>query len=644
MFPRIVKTKKKSGEEYEYLVISESVRDEKGRSTTRNIAKLGNVKKLDRKSVKSLLDGLIRIFEMEEYALSDGVEIIRSYDHGDILVWRTLWNRLRLSKIIEARVHRRNRRIKLDVVKYVEMMVVNRCVAPRSKLATSRWFDDTAYSVLEGFKGLDMNVEYFYRSMDYLLKVKDDVERDVFKRLRDLFSVNVKLTFYDITSTYFHSDGCGIAAYGYSRDHRPDKRQIIIGIVTSYEGYPVKHYVFSGNTKDEKTVSEVVRNLKDEFNIEETAFVGDRGMLTKLNIESLASEGFDYIMGVKIRQSEIVETLFEKGAVKDEDSRDLDGLKIWDRSLSIKDFMLWKAEKIYNSESNSYDEKERRWTMLSKSLEAMDENSTYDELRESLKVILDAGRCPIRMALNRLMKRYEGRYGESERFVIACNPARAEASQKEREEKLNAFSGELDDLARKLKSGRLKKSVDKALDDIFDGHKRKFRKLFALERGDGSTFNGYQIDREALDRVARYDGFFVLASNLKQDQLSPEKAVKEYKRLQEVETLFDDLKHFVDVNPVRHWLEERVRCHVFLCVLALLLKRVFEIDCLKSKAVTEALESVAKVKLVLYKVRFSEKSDRHKTLPKVSNVSEKQRKVFEAAGVSNPMAIDKFAW
>jgi len=81
--------------------------------------------------------------------------------------------------------------------------------------------------------------------------------------------------------------------------------------------------------------------------------------------------------------------------------------------------------------------------------------------------------------------------------------------------------------------------------------------------------------------------------------------IDSYKNLQEVETLFDDLKHFVDIHPIRHRLEERVCAHVFLCILALLLKRLFEINYLKGKSVTEPLAEIEKVKLVRYKVKFS---------------------------------------
>jgi len=88
------------------------------------------------------------------------------------------------------------------------------------------------------------------------------------------------------------------------------------------------------------------------------------------------------------------------------------------------------------------------------------------------------------------------------------------------------------------------------------------------------------------------------------EDLPAQKIVDSYKDLREVETLFDDLKHFVDIRPIRHWLNQRVRAHVFLCILALPLKRVFEINCFGGKATTEPLEAIAKSKLVKYKVKI----------------------------------------
>ncbi len=104
--------------------------------------------------------------------------------------------------------------------------------------------------------------------MDHLLSVKDDLELAIFEKLKDLFSINVKLTFYDITSSFFYTDNCEIGENGYSRDNRPEREQIVIGVVTSFEGYPIKHYVFEGNRKDETTVKDVVKELKSAYNIQ----------------------------------------------------------------------------------------------------------------------------------------------------------------------------------------------------------------------------------------------------------------------------------------------------------------------------------------------------------------------------------------
>ena len=128
------------------------------------------------------------------------------------------------------------------------------------------------------------------------------------------------------------------------------------------------------------------------------------------------------------------------------------------------------------------------------------------------------------------------------------------------------------------------------------------------------------------------------------DDLLPDKVVRCYKNLQEVELLFDNLKHFVDIHPVRHRLEQRVRAHVFLCILALLLKRIFEIDCLGNTCVTEPLETVAKSKLVTYQVKMSERSSITKKFRKITTVSPQQQHYFNLVGVKNPATEIDFSW
>lgn len=198
---------------------------------------------------------------------------------------------------------------------------------------------------------------------------------------------------------------------------------------------------------------------------------------------------------------------------------------------------------------------------------------------------------------------------------------------------------ELDKLFSKLTDSKKKNKpdFDKEIGKIFTGSRSKFKKFFSF---DNKT--SYSRNLEVIARYEKYDGVFVLLSS--QEDITPDTVVTSYKNLQEVETLFDDFKNFVDIRPIRHRLEERVRGHVLICILALLLKRIFEIDCLKSKSIMEALEEIDKVKLVRFKVKFSVKEERYQIIPKVTNLNQEQKNYFKTVGIKNPMNIEKFMW
>ncbi len=385
MFPRISKSTK-NGRSYEYLVISESIHVTGKGSTTRNIANLGNIKRFNSQDVANLIDGFIRIFKVENYCLSEDVQMLESLEHGSIIFWQKIWDELGLSKIIKSQLNLRDKRIQLEVDKYVQMMVINRCVDPLSKLGVTRWLARTCFKEMAGYQDLDFDVTYFYRSMDHLLKLKDDLELAIFEKLKDLFSINVKLTFYDITSSFFYTDNCEIGKNGYSRDNRPERQQIVIGVVTSFEGYPIKHYVFEGNRKDETTVKEVVKQLKSEYHIEDTTFVGDRGMITKLNLARLEGEGFEYIMGVKHRQDEICNMLLSE-QILEEDYEIYKGLKIRERRVKVKDFLLWKSKKIIREQKA--DVADKQFCLLEKEILSLSNKSepksgTYKKIAERI--------------------------------------------------------------------------------------------------------------------------------------------------------------------------------------------------------------------------------------------------------------------
>lgn len=640
MFPRIM-TVRKPNKDYQYLVISQSVRINGKGSTTRNIANLGNIEKFQPHDIANLIDGFIRLFELDHYALTEDIEILESLEHGSIVVWQKLWEELALSKIIERQVRLQEPHVALAVSRYIELMVVNRCVDPLSKLGASRWVERTCYKAMKGYADLSLDVNNFYRSMDYLLRLKEEVELALFERLRNLFSVSVKLTFYDITSSYFYSDSCPLGELGYSRDKRPDLEQIVIGVVTSFEGYPIKHYVFEGNTKDETTVREVVKSLKSDYHIEETTFVGDRGMITKLNLEQIEGEGFDYILGVKYRQDEICALLLSTEAWEAGSYEHHKGLKIKERRVWVKDFLIWKTKRwLKQSQVNP---RAQAIALFASAIQRLtnQEGVAYASFKPLLQDLVGAEDEKLCRKLFGLIKKYVGRYEKELRYVICLNEERKAIAEKKREAMLSKLTGEL----KKWTSSEDQKpaEIERGLNKIFDGYKSRYRKYFEFKSDEhGDRVTGWRINGAVLEQEKNLDGIFVLLTT--REDLSISKVVDSYKDLKEVEMLFDDLKHFVDIRPIRHWLGKRVRAHVFLCILALLLKRIFEINYLGNKSTMEPLEELSKSKLIKYKVKFSDRDERTQIIPKVTTTTPIQKKYFNMIGIRNPMSLEKFVW
>jgi transposase len=660
MFPRIAKSQKQN-KTYQYLVMSESVW-KNGKSTTRNIANLGNIERFSAQDIENLIDGLIKIFSLDKYVLRDDVEILESLEHGSILFWQTLWNELGLGRLLRQHVNTRKHAVQIAVEKYVEMMVIARCIRPSSKLKMTSWLDTTTYKVMKDYAQLDRDVNYFYRSMDYLLEMKESVELAIFERLRTLYSINVTLTFYDITSTFFYTENCPLGEHGYSRDKRPDCEQIVIGVVTSYEGYPIKHYVFEGDTTDVTTVKEVLKDLKQHYHIEQTVFVGDRGMISKLNIGELEEHGFDCIMGVKMRQNELYHSLLLREDFEWEEAEEHRRLNVLERRVSIKEFLSWNTQRLLGEHQiqlcdDAFRPVDEQIEKLTNTREP--DLTTLRGLLRKLSPNVDSKLCQKIIAV---FKRYTNHYEDEPRFIICLNPDRQKAEREKRTQTIEAYQTELKQIfAKKETPQKTKKTQrqslvkktpsvsdqrgehDRKIAKLFEGYKAKYRKFFQFETDEKTPHvSGYRLNQPVIDFEEKFDGVFVLLTT--RDDLKVGKVVDSYKNLQEVESLFDDLKHFVDIHPIRHWLEKRVRAHVFVCMLGLLLKRLFEIHYLKGKSVSEPLAEIEKVKLVRYKVKFSQREERHQIIPKVTTLSPTQKHYFNMIGLKNPSNLELFTW
>jgi len=347
-------------------------------------------------------------------------------------------------------------------------------------------------------------------------------------------------------------------------------------------------------------------------------------------------------MGIKHRQDEIVQVIFEDGELDEKKYVEWNGLKIWDKTISVKRFLFWKIKNILQGEEIELCEE--KCERLKIELEGLikEEDFNYISVKKSICDLFNKINLKAVRKIFNLLKKYAKKYSEKMRIVICLNENRKKLSVERRKIELNNIEAELKKLfSKKIKD---KEKTEQNINRIFDGYKRQYKKFFRFYKDrEGATAN-YKLDESVILSEEKRDGIFILTTNHGQEALPAKKVVESYKNLREVEELFDDLKNFVDIHPIRHWLVRRVRSHVFLCVLALLLKRIFEIDCLKSKATTIPLEEIAKVKLVINKIKFSHKSDAYQIVPVVTNLSDFQKHIFKVAGVKNPMSIDKFTW
>jgi transposase len=295
MYPKLT-TVTKASSRYQYLQLVESYRDEQGASRQRLVLNLGRVDDDTQRELARLGHGILRLLG-EETVLADQLQAQETVLYGPLLVGKKLWDEVGLGEKIRRRLGRRGRG-SAPVVEAILAMVLNRLVAPRSKLALARWLERVYLAELEQ---AGLQVQHFYRALDLLAEIAQGIEEDLFHEQRDLFEPGLDMVFYDLTSTYFEGDGPEQARWGYSRDKRSDRPQILVGLLLNRDGLPLAHKVFPGNMVDAATVPQVLDDLRNRFGLQRVIFVGDRGMVSQGNLDALEGAGYEYVIGLRKR-------------------------------------------------------------------------------------------------------------------------------------------------------------------------------------------------------------------------------------------------------------------------------------------------------------------------------------------------------
>lgn len=227
-----------------------------------------------------------------------GVRVERSRGFGDVWLGWLLWRALELDKLCQEILPGGRETVSWGEV--VLILVLARLCEPSSELHIAEdWYRRTALENLLGIKPEFVNESRLYRALDCLLPHKRELEIHLKRRLGELFALDYDLLLYDVTSTYFEGEAKRneLAQRGYSRDRRPDCKQVCIGLVVTREGFPVGYEVFAGNTTDVTTVEDMVEEMESRYGKANRVWVMDRGMVSESNLEFLREEGREYIIG-----------------------------------------------------------------------------------------------------------------------------------------------------------------------------------------------------------------------------------------------------------------------------------------------------------------------------------------------------------
>jgi len=295
MFIRKKTFYRRDGTKREYLQIVKSCR-EKGKVHQKVICNLGRLEDLKKGSIDTLIQGLSK-FSEKLTVIDTGKDLLArdAKEYGAPLIFRRVFNLVGLNEILEKCLASHSYTFK--VKEAVFAMILNRVLSPSSKLRVYEWLDEV-YD--PHFDGLELH--HLYRALDFLDEHKERIEDNLFNKVKDLFNLKLDVVFYDTTSTYFEGKGPEeIAKKGYSKDNHPEDNQVVIGILTTGEGFPVACEIFPGNMYDAKTLKKALATLSRRFKIRRIIFVADRGMVSEKNLSLIEKEGYEYIVGVKMR-------------------------------------------------------------------------------------------------------------------------------------------------------------------------------------------------------------------------------------------------------------------------------------------------------------------------------------------------------
>ena len=448
MFVRIIKASSN-----EYAVILRSYRDKDGKVRQKTIQNLGVVTNKNREELLAIGRRIIAKHNDHEIISSiDNIKELNRANWGSSAIINSLWSTLSLDSLFNK-----------NYINPIKLMLAERLIAPCSKLRTyhRRNYHD------ELFK--DLKLHQLYRALDALAdnehKIKDNIMQ------RQLSRAKVDMVLFDVTTLYFESQKKDdFKNFGYSKDCKFNEVQVVLSLIIDTQGRPLSYEVFPGNTYEGNTLLPVVQRVKSKHKINKVIVVADRGIGSKTNLDLLKEQGFDYIIGAKLRSM---------------------SKAIQQQAISMQGY---EENEVTNNGDKHI--------------------TKYKTIKE-----------------------------EAKQLMVFYSPKRAEKDAKDRV-----------------------RLVEKAQQLLTKKTSEKGANKYIVTTKSESKLNQKKIDEDAL-----YDGYYGL--HFSNTEMSWCQITQAYAQLWRIEESFRTIKHLFELRPMFHWTEKRIKGHIMLNFILLVIEK-----------------------------------------------------------------------
>jgi len=492
------------GKTYNHYKIVESYRDN-GKVKHRILFPLGNL--TDEKAQRIRM--AISAYSNPNVIVSkmDDIVVTRHLAYLDVSCLHHLWQMWQFDKFFNSD-------------RWVEAMVINRCLDPLSKIHLQEWVSNTILPALSSTKVLEVNEYDVYRELDQLSKCETELQEFIYQRLKQKGKFTEDALFYDITSSYFEGSKCVLAEFGYSREHRPDREQIVLALMITKEGYPFYWQVLEGNTQDITTVEALVTNIKKRFGIKSCTLVFDRGMVSADNLALIQKKGLWYISALdrdEIKPIGILDSAMPEPASPDD----------WEQVLAMREFQPYDDDGLLYYR------------------EFCQEKHRYILFFDVARFLAD---CKAR---NRRLK-------QAHDWIAVKNQELSKAKK----------SRQLPALEQQVKQMLARKQVKKLLEVQIEPYTVNVTNKNGKKRA-VNTFRLKAIPKPEAEQQERcLDGITCFITNLSSKSCSAKEIISYYRSKNKVEEAFHEIKAHINLRPIHLTRSQRVKAHVTTCILA----------------------------------------------------------------------------